>query len=666
MHRDPSQLNPPPPLAQVAVRKNLWWWMLHMDQQYSMTLGRPLGISSMGDCPAPVPLQQDPVIQSLSNYISQFTILARQIMSAGHLTNAQIDSFSDQLLALRDSLPDAIRFDASWLDEEKPIPQWPLEAQAAVFYGKTHNFLILLNRQRIENERRGSTDSAADISAQDDAENVPRGRERVLQSCRALLEAFDFFGTRVREAMICWTMGQQAFNAAMILTLAVIESGDTTDLPIIERAYAHFMEMNLLSIHKLAGVACEKLAALMKQVHDGAPALKEGVMGQQGMILLEDPGLQGFVPGGFSPLAFKMAGGEIERGNTGTGWSATTVPGTPARGGTGQGNSGNALPANAAPDVAAGRDVEHGINGTGWPANNTPDIANAAVRSNSIAPFAQNLIQRNDVEHGIIGNGRPANTAPVVANANARSNNAAHFAKRLTQRKEKKAAGLKPKVPVKKPALTAQRPSALARSATNNPLVASHAIKMTRGSSSGSGPPNESLTSTYQVHISRAPSSNSAPTSAVLPPNYSAQMTRPQSSHSVPSRSLLTSDYSDPNLNVGFALQGPKQVFDAFETTSRSGLFHQQPAFSDVFGSMPPASTDMPPNMCGVMPAFDATNQYAPQPGPPSYATANAHSSEQMSYSSDFNYQGGQMAYSRQDNDEGMEPWENTRMEGWY
>lgn len=624
-----------------------------MDQQYSMTLGRPLGISSMGDCPAPVPLIQDPVIQSLSNYVSQFTILARQIMSAGHLTNGQIDSFTDQLLALKDTLPEVIRFDANWLDNEFSLPQWPLDAQAAVFYGKTHNFLILLNRQRIENDRRGSNDSAVNSSAEDDSENVPRGRERVLQSCRALLEAFDFFCTRVRAAMICWTMGQQAFNAAMILTLAVIETGDTTDIPIIERAFAHFMEMNHLSIHKLAGVACEKLAALMKQVHDETAAPKEGVMGQQGMILLEDPGLQGFVPGGFSPLAFEMAGGEIERGNTGTGWSATTVPGGAAGRGFRQGNTGAAFSSTAASNIAAGK------NGTGWPA-----------RSNSAAQFAPNLTQRNDggeIEHGKTGKVRSANTTPGVANASVRSNNAALFAKKLNQRKEKKAAGLKPKVPAKKPILTAQRPSAPTRSSTNVPASASHAVLMTRGLSASSGPPTETMTSNYQVHMSRAPSANSALSSAVLPSSYSVQ-TRPQSSHSVPSRSLLTSDYSDPNMSVAFGYQVPGQMFSQFDATARSDLFHPHPAFGNDFGSMHTSTTETHPTMYGsqtVMPTFDPAHQYAPQPGPPSYSTGNPHGSEQMSYATDFNYPGGNMAYSKQENDDGTQPWEHDDMEGW-
>ena len=307
-----------------------------MDQQYSMTLGRPLGISSIGDCPPPDTLMQAPVIQSLSNYINQFSILGRQILSAGDLSNNQIDDFTDQLLNLKITLPDLIKFDSHWLAPEKELPPWPLDAMAAVFHGKTHNYLVLLNRQRLENVDRhsvGSGDPAvngpAGIRMDSDTEKIPRGRERVLESCRALLQAFSFFHSRVQVAMICWTMGQQAFNAAMILTLAMLETNEEenqqNDLAAIRRALDIFVEMNKLGIHKLAGAAVEKLGDLMKELNQGE-STKEEVMSMQGMMLLEDPGLQGFMPGGFSPLSFQMAGGAIPHtGNRGTGWAATGV-----------------------------------------------------------------------------------------------------------------------------------------------------------------------------------------------------------------------------------------------------------------------------------------------------------------------------------------------------
>ena len=322
VHRDPHLLNPPAPFKEVKIRKNLWWWILHMDQQYSMTLGRPLAISSMGDCPPPEPIVLDPVIQSLSNYITQFTILGRRILSTAYLSNEQIDTYSDELLELSATLPAMMQFDGTWLQKDKPLPAWPLDAQAGVLHAKTHNFLILLNRQRIENIRRNSDPPSIDIRTfpkASDPNAVPRGRDRVLASSRALLVAFEYFQTRVRPALICWTMGQMAFNAAMILLLSMLETGDTQDLAAVQHTYSTFLEMNKLGIHKLAGAAVERLGMIMKEFRTGDPE-NETVMGSQGMMLLEDPGLQGALPDSYSPLSFEMAGGQdtpgMERSST--------------------------------------------------------------------------------------------------------------------------------------------------------------------------------------------------------------------------------------------------------------------------------------------------------------------------------------------------------------
>ena len=321
VHRDPSLLNPPAPPKQVATRKNLWWWMLHMDMQYSMSLGRPLAISSMGDCSTPDPITRDPINQSLSNYLNQFSVLGRQILSAAYLSNEQIDDFTDQLLDLQQTLPDIIRFDATWLDKNQALPAWPLDAQAGVLHANLHNFLLLLNRQRLENTDQDAVEIQADLTPTPSTSNSPRGRERVLQSCRALLVAFEFFQTRCRAALICWTLGQMAFNAAMILLLSMLETSDTQDLHVVERTYSTFLEMNKFGVHKLAGAAVERLGIILKEYRAGDPAT-ETVMGQQGMMLLEDPGLQGSLPESFSPLNFHMAGGAdtpgMQRSPTGT------------------------------------------------------------------------------------------------------------------------------------------------------------------------------------------------------------------------------------------------------------------------------------------------------------------------------------------------------------
>lgn len=280
--------------------------MLHLDQQYSITLGRPLGISSIGDCPTPEPLVADPIFQSLSNYVSQHTLLSRQILSAGFLNNAQIDMFTDQLVSLNTTLPEALRFDQTWLNKERPLPPWPLDAQAAIFHGKMHNMILLLNRQRVEDPREASTHEPLLKRDPDQTNLVIRGRERVLQSCRAVLHTFEFFHSRVRAAMICWTVAQQAFNAAMILVLSMFETKDPQDLHIVQLALSTFLEMSRLGLHKLAGPALEKLSTLTREFHAGETA-KEKVMGNNGMFLLEDPGLQGFKED-FLPLHFEMAG----------------------------------------------------------------------------------------------------------------------------------------------------------------------------------------------------------------------------------------------------------------------------------------------------------------------------------------------------------------------
>ncbi|KAI9800511.1 MAG: hypothetical protein M1825_004059 [Sarcosagium campestre] len=395
LHRNPKFLNPAPPLRECGIRQALWWWLLHMDQQYCMTLGRPLGISGIGDCPPPVPLSTDAVALRLSEYVNNFTILARQILSSERLTRERIDDYTDKLLDLQLTLPDVIKFDETWLDPDRKIPPWPLDAMAAVFHGKTHNFLILLNRQRLEIDSPALIQDSPPslLTSRGTAKPYVRGRERVLASARTLLHCFEFFQTRVRAAMICWTMGQQAFNAAMILTLNLlhpqpgaswasnaISADPDKDRMAIEQAYVTFREMEIKGIHKLAGVACAKLSPLILQLdrvasrrgsapnhlsntigpsdttiglsdstmtvpeaqgpghgvdssvntsaadalNDGAEAYgnEDVIMGNNGMILLEDPGLQSFVGETYAPLNFQMAGNDLNE----AGYATTNAP----------------------------------------------------------------------------------------------------------------------------------------------------------------------------------------------------------------------------------------------------------------------------------------------------------------------------------------------------
>lgn len=135
LHRDPKVLESAPLIRESMIRRTLWWWMLHMDQQYSVTLGRPLGISGIGDCQPPEPLTTNPTILRLNEFVDHFTILARQILSSDGMMNVgRIDEYTDKLLGLWDTMPEALQFNETWLQQETLLPDWPLEVMSASKY----------------------------------------------------------------------------------------------------------------------------------------------------------------------------------------------------------------------------------------------------------------------------------------------------------------------------------------------------------------------------------------------------------------------------------------------------------------------------------------------------------------------------------------------------
>ena len=82
LHRDPKFLEIVPSLRECTTRRVLWWSMLHTDQQYSATLGKPLGISGIGDCPPSLPLTTNRQVVRLEEFVNNFTVLAREILSS--------------------------------------------------------------------------------------------------------------------------------------------------------------------------------------------------------------------------------------------------------------------------------------------------------------------------------------------------------------------------------------------------------------------------------------------------------------------------------------------------------------------------------------------------------------------------------------------------------
>lgn len=137
-------------------------------------------------------------------------------------------------------------------------------------------------------------------------------------------------------------MGQQAFNACMILLLDAIELRQITPgAYIAEKAYVVFQ--GLQNVHKLATLAMERISWGLKELRDVTQAqtqppptrqdrdgdakmqgtgseatqalraeYENTVMNATGMLLLEDPGLQGFVPEAFAPISWNLS--EFEAG----------------------------------------------------------------------------------------------------------------------------------------------------------------------------------------------------------------------------------------------------------------------------------------------------------------------------------------------------------------
>lgn len=132
LHRDPGTIHPPLSPYECAVRRHIWWAMLHMDQHLSNMLCRPLGIFDAGDCSPPKSFATNPVELRLDSTIIESTIVTREVLSfQGHLTPEKVAEFTGRLLVLWSNVPESLRFKESWFEMDHTLPEWPLEIIAA-------------------------------------------------------------------------------------------------------------------------------------------------------------------------------------------------------------------------------------------------------------------------------------------------------------------------------------------------------------------------------------------------------------------------------------------------------------------------------------------------------------------------------------------------------
>ncbi|CAN9191727.1 unnamed protein product [Alternaria alternata] len=302
LHRHPKYLDPAPTNEKdCAVRQKVWWHMLHLDEHMSMTLGRPLGITGIGDNPWPVGLTTDPVLLRFGEFVNHFTVLARQIMSCDRLTSARIDELTDAIRRLLDTVPETLQFNDTWMYPETNLPD--LYAIAIGYFCKAHTYIVLLNRQRFE---KYTTQDAVPIGADSatafqavnrfQPETWPalaarRARTLVIASSEAVLTAFIFFYHRDPAALINWTLAQQSFNSSMILLLDAIEYRTiTVGAMKAEQAFVIFKDLYENNVHSLAGLAVEKISWGLQELRT-AVTKQPGVQPRkQGNAAAQEPG----------------------------------------------------------------------------------------------------------------------------------------------------------------------------------------------------------------------------------------------------------------------------------------------------------------------------------------------------------------------------------------
>ncbi|MCJ1388529.1 hypothetical protein MMC18_001376 [Xylographa bjoerkii] len=304
MYRNPAHLHPPVSHIEACTRQRLWWWMLHMDQQYSIALGRPLAVSSVGDCPWTSLVEEGSKRRCLEAYTNQFTLLSRRILSDTSSSITQSTGYAALILSLQDSIPASMRFENDRTIEEK----FRFESQdAALLHGQMHHLLLMLFRQQQNIARLSRNNSGRSANTSGTIDICLPKSSQILKSCRSILQVFAWFCSCDSGPMIGWAVGQQALNAAWTMT---IETKDDKDIRMVGETYDIFLELDNPGFHSLMSEAIGGLGTLLAALR-GENTLEVAVLKQQGSILLDNAELFGTLPFVLPPVTHEISHTEI-------------------------------------------------------------------------------------------------------------------------------------------------------------------------------------------------------------------------------------------------------------------------------------------------------------------------------------------------------------------
>ena len=103
-----------------------------MDQHLSNMLCRPLGIHNAGNCDPPKSFATNPLELRLSAIIIESTIVTREILSFdGSISPDRVATYTEKLLDLWSTMPEALRLKESWFEGNCSLPEWPLDIMSA-------------------------------------------------------------------------------------------------------------------------------------------------------------------------------------------------------------------------------------------------------------------------------------------------------------------------------------------------------------------------------------------------------------------------------------------------------------------------------------------------------------------------------------------------------
>ena len=240
LHRNPQLLEIVPSQRESILRKRLWWHMLYMDEKMCSALGRPLGASSIGDCPLPDPLSTNMAMIRLLSCVDQLTVLGRQILGSAPMNIHRIAHFVEKLQTLLDTIPEEGRFRHVWNSEPSQAPEPPLDGYSAgknillcsltvltcpAIHLHVHSYLVLLSHQRIELGKSSGQSSSAEV-ASDAQETTPshqadqtqqRTLSSMVESSLQIISVFSYLDAHRPLLMVDWSLKQQALIAAVVL-----------------------------------------------------------------------------------------------------------------------------------------------------------------------------------------------------------------------------------------------------------------------------------------------------------------------------------------------------------------------------------------------------------------------------------------------------------------